>query len=62
MFLNVCGAELPLHFPLPSCCCAAAVVKMGSKDESDQILQMHQLDPYHFNLLPKLKQNAMQEW
>ena len=39
-----------------------AYVGRGSAEADDSVIPIHQLDPATFNLLPKLKQQALQEW
>ncbi|KIY96512.1 hypothetical protein MNEG_11449 [Monoraphidium neglectum] len=39
-----------------------AYVGRGSAEADDSVIPIHQLDPVTFNLLPKLKQQALQEW
>ncbi len=39
-----------------------AYVGRGSAEAEDSVIPIHQLDPVTFNLLPKLKQQALQEW
>ncbi|GBF93537.1 hypothetical protein Rsub_06257 [Raphidocelis subcapitata] len=39
-----------------------AYVGRGSAEAEDAVVPLHQLDPATFGLLPKLKQQALQEW
>jgi hypothetical protein len=39
-----------------------AFVSRGSAEADDSVMLLHQLDPVTFNLLPKLRQQALQEW
>lgn len=39
-----------------------ALVKMGGKNEEDQVIPIHQLDVQLFNTIPKLKAQAVQSW
>lgn len=39
-----------------------ALVTRGAKEGEETVVSVHQLDPMYFNLLPKLKQQALQDW
>ncbi len=56
------GLIPPALCPNPPCLPPAALVKMGSAGEEEQVIPIHQLDPVLFHTIPKLKQQAVQSW